>query len=102
LVHKADSQSKQEVKQLVEKHESVLAARRRDFEERVEEMEEKMLRARDEAESSRRTNERLQRQVDDLRREVDLLVAREERSASSFQSLVDRLRVELKEREREC
>lgn len=67
-IQKAESQSKQDVKRHIDKHESQMHSRKRDFERKIEELEERVGNLAEESDTSNRKNERLTRENQDLKR----------------------------------
>lgn len=58
----------------MDKNESQMQSRKRDFEKKLEDMEERMTRAADEADTHKRKNERLQRDNYELKKQVDQFI----------------------------
>ena len=101
-VQKAESQSKEDIKRYLDKNESQAQSRKRDFEKKLEDMEERMTRAADEADSHKRKNERLQRDNYELKKQVDQFIQKEDRNIQQYEKIMDQLKSEIKDKERQC
>ena len=67
-IQKNESQYKQETKRVTDKFQSQLHSKKRDYDKKIEEMEDKMYQNSDHADSLRRDNERLERETFDLKK----------------------------------
>ena len=65
-------------------------------------MEEGMTRAADEADSHKRKNERLQRDNYELKKQVDQFIQKEDRNIQQYEKIMDQLKSEIKDKERQC
>mmetsp|Transcript_13153 Transcript_13153/g.22268 ORF Transcript_13153/g.22268 Transcript_13153/m.22268 type:complete len:102 (+) Transcript_13153:1439-1744(+) len=64
-------------------------------------MEDRMYRHSSEAETLRTQNERLVRESNDMRRQLDLLMQKEDKTMSQYEKIIDQLKAEVLEKERE-
>ena len=63
-------------------------------------MEEKVLRTSEEADALRRKNERLLRENDDLKKQVDTYSSKEDRTIFQYEKIMEQLKSEIKDKER--
>lgn len=72
IVHKAETESKTEIRKTQIRYESQLASRASDMERRIEDLEDKLNNAQDENEEYRQKNERLERVVYDQKNSIEM------------------------------
>lgn len=101
-IQKVESQSRQDLKRHQEKFESQLHSRKRESDRKVDDLEEKMTRIADECDSNKRMNERLQRENTELKRQVDQFITKEDRTITQYEKIMDQLKSEIKDKERQC
>jgi len=79
-----------------------MMSRKRDFKKKLEEIEDRLGRASDDADTHRRKNERLSRENFDLQKQVDTYVQKEDRTITQYEKIMDQLKSEIKDKERQC
>lgn len=77
-------------------------ARKRDFDKKIEDLEERMTRAADDADTYKRKNEILTRDNQDLKNQVDIFIQKEDRTILQYEKIMDQLKSEIKDKERQC
>lgn len=61
-----------------------------------------MMTAQDETDSFKRKNEKLERDNYDLKRQLDTYISKEDRSIAQYEKIMDQLKSEIKDKERQC
>lgn len=61
-----------------------------------------MMTAQDETDSFKRKNEKLERDNHDLKRQLDTYISKEDRSIAQYEKIMDQLKSEIKDKERQC
>ena len=61
-----------------------------------------MSRASDDADTYKRKNEMLSRENHDLKRQVDIFIQKEDRTILQYEKIMDQLKSEIKDKERQC
>ena len=100
-VHKAESVQKQEAAKQMQIYESKLQSRQRDMRKALEDLEDKLTAAQDEADENRQKAERLDKLNQSQRQSLEENSRKEERLILQYDKLMGQLRSELKEKERE-
>ena len=101
-MHKAESTQKAEVKKCQERYESKLNSRQRDMERRIEDLEDKLNSAQDEAEEMRSKAVRLENLNHSQRQSLEEKQRKEDRLIMQYDKLLESLRAEIKDKEREA
>ena len=100
-VHKAENVSKQENAKQVQIYESKMQARQRDMRKAIEDLEDKLSSAQDESDENRQKADRLEKLNQSQRQSLEENARKEERLIMQYDKLMEQLRNELKEKERE-
>ena len=100
-VHKAESVQKQETAKQMQIYESKLQSRQRDMRKALEDLEDKLTAAQDEADENRQKAERLDKLNQSQRQSLEENSRKEERLILQYDKLMGQLRSENKEKERE-
>ena len=100
-VHKAESVQKQETAKQMQIYESKLQSRQRDMRKALEDLEDKLTAAQDEADENRQKAERLDNLNQSQRQSLEENSRKEERLILQYDKLMGQLRSENKEKERE-
>lgn len=61
-----------------------------------------MMTAQDETDAFKRKNEKLERDNYDLKRQLDTYISKEDRSIAQYEKIMDQLKSEIKDKERQC
>ena len=77
-------------------------SRKRDFERKIEELEDRIGTLAEESDIHSRKNERLTRENQDLKRQVDTFLSKEDRTIAQYEKIMDQLKSEIKDKERHC
>jgi len=101
-VHKAESTQKAEVKKTQVTYEQKLTSRQRDMEKRVEDLEDKLNSTQDEAEVLRSKVARLESLNSSQRQSLEEWQRKEDRLIMQYDKLLENLRSEIKDKEREA
>jgi peptidoglycan hydrolase CwlO-like protein len=64
-------------------------SRKRDFDKKVEDLDERISRAADEADTHKRKNERLARENGELKKQVDTFISKEDRTILQYEKIMD-------------
>lgn len=75
-------------------------ARKRDFDKKIEDLDERMSRASDDSDTHKRKNEKLSRENNDLKKQVDTFIQKEDRTILQYEKIMDQLKSEIKDKER--
>ena len=100
-VHKLETDGRRELDKARERADTERLSRDRDHERAVEELEDRLNRQMDENEDLRRKLERVERAAWEHRQQAESLSKREERQAEQYERIVEGLRVDVREKERE-
>jgi cell division protein FtsB len=77
-------------------------ARKRDFDKKIEDFDERLSRVSDEADTHKRKNERLSRENNELKKQVETFIQKEDRTILQYEKIMDQLKSEIKDKERQC
>lgn len=77
-------------------------ARKREFDKSKEELEDRMYRISDEADTFKRQHEKLDRENFELKKQVDSFISKEDRTIQQYEKILDQLKAEVKDKERQC
>lgn len=61
-----------------------------------------MMRSMDEADQFKRKNEKLDREAQDLKKQLDTYIQKEDRTITQYEKIMDQLKSEIKDKERQC
>ena len=100
-VQKSETTQKQEVAKQTQIYESKMQSRQRDMRRAIEDLEDKLNAAQNEADESRSKAERLDKLNQSQRQSLEENQRKEERLILQYDKLIDQLRNEIKEKERE-
>ena len=100
-VQKAESTQKQEVAKQSQIYESKMQSRQRDMRKAIEDLEDKLSQAQDESDEHRSKFERLDKLNQSQRQSLEENQRKEERLILQYDKLLEQLRHEIKEKERE-
>ena len=99
-IQKVESQAKQDVRRNMERFQSQMHTQKREADKKLEEIEDRLQRQCDDADNSRRMMEKLQRENDDLKKQVDTFISKEDRTIAQYEKIMDQLKSEVKDKER--
>lgn len=100
-VQKLETDGRREVEKVKERAETERITREREHDRALEEMDERLNRLMDENEDLRRKVERIERNAWEHRQQAETLAKREERQAEQYERIVEGLRVDVREKDRE-
>lgn len=60
------------------------------------------MRSMDEADQFKRKNEKLDREAQDLKKQLDTYIQKEDRTITQYEKIMDQLKSEIKDKERQC
>lgn len=60
------------------------------------------MRSQDETDAYRRKNEKLDRESQDLKKQLDIYISKEDRTITQYEKIMDQLKSEIKDKERQC
>ena len=100
-VQKSETTQKQEVAKQTQIYESKMQSRQRDMRRAIEDLEDKLSAAQNEADEARSKAERLDKLHQSQRQSLEENQRKEERLILQYDKLIDQLRNEIKEKERE-
>jgi len=90
------------MKRVSERLEQQLHSRKREFEKKLEETEDRLYLLHDDVENMKRVNEKLERENHDLKKQVDTFIAKEDRTIQQYEKIIEQLKAEVKDKERQC
>lgn len=99
-IQKVESQAKQDVRRNMERFQSQMHTSKREADKKLEEIEDRLQRQCDDSDNSRRMMEKLQRENDDLKKQVDTFISKEDRTIAQYEKIMDQLKSEVKDKER--
>ena len=101
-IRKTEADLKQQVAKVTATYESKLLSRQRDMNRKYEELEERFNSSQDDADNTRHKAERTDQLNWEQRRQLDDRQKKEDRIVEQYDRILEKLRGELKDREREC
>lgn len=100
-IQKTESESKHEVRRLQDKYDSMLLSRQREWERKLEELEERLGRAQDESEEARRKHERLEKEKWELRKQIEDQQKNHDKHIQQMEKVIEQMKNDIRDRERE-
>ena len=101
-IQKSETNSKNDMRRHTERVEAQSQAKKREFDRKLDEYEERISTLGDEKESAVRRLERAERENQDLKRQVDQFISKEDRTIAQYEKIMDQLKAEIKDKERQC
>ena len=101
-IQRVESQAKADARKMDEKNQSQQHSKKRDFTLKLDEIEDQLAMKSDEADAQKRQAEQLLRENTDLKRQVDSFLSKENKQSDQFESIIDKLKAEVLEKERQC
>lgn len=101
-IQKHETEKKSDVLRVNQKLTSQMQSRKREYDQKLEDIEDKLYLAQDEKDNMKRQTERIDRENHDLKKQVDTFIAKEDRTIQQYEKVIDQLKAEIKDKERQC